>query len=70
VKWSAGTSEDGILRLFVDEVLHTKILDLDNATRFIDLVSLGGPHGLDPATRGTLYLDAFESRTTTQIGPP
>ena len=42
---------------------------IDNDTRRIDRVQLGAVSGVDSGTRGTYYLDAFESRRQTYIGP-
>ena len=43
--------------------------NLDNDTKRIDYVRLGAVSGLNVGTLGTYYLDAFESRRQTYIGP-
>jgi hypothetical protein len=43
--------------------------NLDNDTKRIEFVRLGAISGLNDGTLGTYYLDAFESRRQTYIGP-
>jgi RHS repeat-associated protein len=70
--WQAN---NGVLTFWVDEVQQGSFTNLDNDTRLIDFVQWGIVGGVDigrswPAgSRGTLYLDAFESRRDSYIGP-
>jgi len=62
----AGT---GYLTLWIDGVQRANLTGVDNDTRRIDRVRLGPVAGVDNGTRGTYYLDAFESRPSTYVGP-
>jgi len=70
--WRASTgagANNGGLTLWIDGAQQTDITGVDNDTRRIDRVRLGALTGIDSATRGTYYFDAFESRRQTYIGP-
>lgn len=70
--WQASTAvgaNNGNLTLWIDGVQKATVLSIDNDTRRIDSVRLGAVAGIDTGTRGTTYLDAFQSRRQTYIGP-
>jgi hypothetical protein len=52
----------------VDGTQRGAFTALDNDTRRVDMVRLGGVAGIDTGTRGTEYFDDFESRRSTYIG--
>ena len=69
--WQAATSagaNNGVLTLWIDGTQKQTITNLDNDTRMVDYVRWGGVNGIDSGTRGTYYMDAFESRRGTYIG--
>jgi uncharacterized protein YjiK len=66
--WQAAAN-NGILTLWIDDVQQASLSGIDNGTRRIDRARLGAVTGVDTGTRGTYYLDAFESRRQTYIGP-
>ena len=66
---TAAGANNGSLALWIDGTLRATLAGVDNDTRRIDRVSLGPVAGIDTGTRGTYYLDAFESRKQTYIGP-
>ncbi len=63
------SAANGGLTLWIDEVQRANPNGIDNGARKIDRVQLGAVSGVDSGTRGTYYLDAFESRRQTYIGP-
>jgi hypothetical protein len=65
---SAGANNGG-LTLWIDNVERANLSGIDNDTRKIDRVQLGAVNGIDSGTRGTYYIDDFESRRQTYIGP-
>ena len=70
--WQAATAanaNNGSLTLWIDGVQQLGLTGIDNDTLRIDRVRLGALTGIDAATRGTYYFDAFESRRQTYIGP-
>ncbi len=70
--WKAATragANDGVISLWLDNVLVGKASKVDNDTRRIASVRLGAVEGIDTGTRGTYYFDAFQSRRQTMIGP-
>jgi len=72
VAWQAATAvgaNDGSATLWVDGVQAESLTNLDNDTRFIEYVRLGAISGFDLGTLGTIFMDAFESRRQTYIGP-
>ncbi|MBL8093257.1 MAG: hypothetical protein JNL73_03735 [Anaerolineales bacterium] len=72
IDWQAATApgaNNGSLAFWLDGAPQGTLSNLDNDTRRVDLVRIGAVSGLDAGTTGTLYLDAFESRRTSAIGP-
>ena len=72
IDWRASTAagaNNGYLSLWIDNTLRQTVSNIDNDTRRVDDVLLGPLSGIDTGTRGTYYLDAFESRRVTFIGP-
>jgi len=72
IDWRAATapgSTDGGLTLWIDGVQRANLTGIGNDARRIESVRLGAVAGIDTGTRGTYYLDAFESRRQTYIGP-
>ena len=70
--WQAATAagaNNGSLTFWIDGIQRTPLTGLDNDTRRIDIARLGPIGGLDTGTRGSYYLDAFESRRRSYIGP-
>jgi hypothetical protein len=72
VEWRAATAvgaNDGGATLWIDGVLSGSLSGVDNDTRRIEYVRLGAVSGLNVGVSGTYYIDAFESRRQTYIGP-
>ena len=72
IEWraaSAAGANDGSATLWIDGLQSGNLGGLDNDTRRIEYVRLGAISGLNAGTAGTYYLDAFESRRQTYIGP-
>lgn len=70
--WRAATAfgaNNGYLILWIDGTQRANLTSIDNDTRRIDQVQLGAISGIDAATHGIIYFDAFESRHLTYIGP-
>lgn len=69
--WAATTAgaNDGGVNLWIDGVPRGSLGNLDNDTQRIDRAKLGAVTGLDASNLGTYYIDAFESRRETYIGP-
>lgn len=70
--WRASTAagaNSGGLTFWIDGVQRSDVSGVDNDTRRIDQVRLGALSGIDNTTRGAYFLDAFESRRSTYIGP-
>ena len=65
-RWAASAAG---ATLWIDGVQSGSLSGVDNDTRRIDHVALGAVSGIDAGTLGTYYLDAFESRRQTYIGP-
>jgi len=69
--WQASTgagANNGSLTFWIDGVQKASRTGIDNDTRRIDRVRLGAVAGIDTGTRGTYYMDAFESHRETSIG--
>ena len=64
----AGLNNGGLI-LWIDEVQRGQITGVNNDTRRIDRARLGAVSGIDSGSRGTYYLDQFESRRAFYIGP-
>jgi len=72
IEWWASTAagaNNGGANLWIDGIPSGSLSGLDNDTRRIEYVRLGAVSGLNAGTSGTYYLDAFESRRQTYIGP-
>ncbi len=69
VDWrTTEASVAGGLSFWVDEVLSGDLSVSTNSAQHIDQVRLGAVSGIDTATRGSYFFDAFESRRQTYIG--
>lgn len=66
---AAAGSNNGSLTWWLDGTQRATLIGIDNDTRRIDQIRLGPLSGIDTGTRGTYYLDAFESRRLSYIGP-
>ena len=72
IDWQAASApevNDGYLSLWIDGVLKQTRSGINNDTRRVESVHLGPWLGIDSGTRGTYYIDAFESHRQTPIGP-
>jgi hypothetical protein len=72
LEWWAATAagaNNGGITLWVDGVQSGGLTGVANDTRRIESVQLGAVSGIDAGTLGTYYMDAFESRRQTYIGP-
>jgi len=72
LEWWASTSagaNNGGMTLWVDGIQSGGLSGVANDTRRIESVRLGAVSGIDAGTLGTYYIDAFESRRQTYIGP-
>lgn len=70
--WRAASgvgANDGSLTMWIDGNPVANLTGVDNDLRNLDLVCLGAVYGIDAGTRGAYFLDAFESRRNTYIGP-
>jgi hypothetical protein len=66
---SAVGANDGGLTLWLDGVQQINLTGLDNDTRRIDRIRLGTISGVDTGTRGSYFIDVFEARRQSYIGP-
>ncbi len=66
---SSTTAKNGYLTFWIDGAQQANLTGVDNDLRRIEKAQLGAVAGLDASTRGTILLDAFESRRLTYIGP-
>lgn len=66
---SSATAKNGHLTFWIDGTQQANLTGIDNDLRRIEKAQLGAVAGLDASTRGTILLDAFESRRLTYIGP-
>ena len=64
--WQRGAS--GSLTLWLDGAQQANVTGVNNSTRVMDMVRLGPVNGIDTATRGTYFLDSFDSRRYNYIG--
>jgi hypothetical protein len=72
IDWRASSgpgANNGGLTFWIDGAQKANVTGIDNDTRRVDTVRLGPSADIDTGTRGTEYLDAFESRRQTYIGP-
>jgi predicted phosphodiesterase len=69
--WAASVAgaNNGGINLWIDGFPSGSLSNLDNDTERIDSVRLGAVTGIKAGTLGTYYIDAFESRRETYIGP-
>jgi YD repeat-containing protein len=67
IDWQASAS--GSLTFWLDGTQQASLTGVDNSNRDIDFVRLGPLTGIDTGTRGSYFLDEFESRTSSYIGP-
>lgn len=67
VDWQAAS--DGGVTLWVDGVQAADLTGIDTDGLRIDRIRLGAIAGVDTPTRGAFFIDAFESRRRTYIGP-
>jgi hypothetical protein len=71
LRWARATApgaNDGLLELWIDDVLTSSVTTVDNDTTAVDFVRLGAL-AVKTGASGTLLFDAFESRRETHIGP-
>jgi glucose/arabinose dehydrogenase len=71
IDWRAASepgTNNGTLAFWLDGVQYSSLTGVDNDTWRIDRVRLGAIAGIDADTRGTVFLDGFESRRTSYIG--
>ncbi|HSL44684.1 MAG TPA: choice-of-anchor Q domain-containing protein [Anaerolineales bacterium] len=66
---SAAGANDGALTLWIDGQPAGEVTGIDNDTRRVEQVRLGAVYGVQAGTRGVIFLDAFESRRQSFIGP-
>ena len=72
IDWLAATGvgvNNGGLTLWIDGTQQANLSGVDNDTWRVDRARLGALAGIDTGTRGTYYLDAFESQRQNYIGP-
>ena len=72
VDWRASTgpgANNGGLTLWIDGVQRVDLTGVDNDTLRVESVRLGAVSGIGTTINGSHYLDAFESRRQTYIGP-
>ena len=63
--WRAATSagsNDGGLTLSIDSQPAGALTGVDNDTRRVEMVRWGAVYGMQDGTRGTVFLDGFESQ--------
>jgi hypothetical protein len=71
IDWRASSgpgANNGGITFWVDDVQRGIFTNIDNDTRKVDYVRLGGLAGIDSGTRGTYYFDDFVSRRQSYIG--
>lgn len=70
--WQAATlpgAKNGGLTLWIDGQQTANLTGVNNDSRQIDSIKLGAVEGIHKSTRGTYYIDAFESHHQLYIGP-
>jgi hypothetical protein len=60
---------DGHLTFWIDGVQQANLTGINNSTYKIETIRLGAPNISITGTSGSFYIDAFESRRFTYIGP-
>jgi hypothetical protein len=68
IEWLSASKTGGI-NLWVDGAQVAAVSGINNGTLRVDRVRLGAVGGIDSGTAGTFYIDAFESRRQSYIGP-
>ncbi len=71
IDWNAATGvglNDGFLILWIDGSEKETVSNVDNDTKRVSQIRIGVVDGLDVGASGTIYFDAFESRSITYIG--
>jgi hypothetical protein len=58
-----------VMNFWVDGVQKGNITGLDTDTCRVETVRLGAITGIDTTTRGSYYLDQFQSSRSTYISP-
>lgn len=72
IEWWAANgigANNGGVTLWIDGVQKSGVTGVDNDLRRIERVALGAVSSVDAGTLGSYFLDAFESRRFTYIGP-
>jgi hypothetical protein len=62
-------ANDGHLTFWIDGVQQGNLTGLNNSTYRMESIRLGAPYMSATGMSGTYYIDAFESRRSTYIGP-
>jgi uncharacterized protein YjiK len=60
---------DGHLTFWIDGLQQANLTGINNSIYKVETVRLGAPNMSTTGTSGTIYIDAFESRRSTYIGP-
>lgn len=61
-------SASGSLTLWIDGAQQADLTGVNNSNRVMDMVRLGPVNGIDTGTRGTYFLDSFDSRRYNYLG--
>jgi uncharacterized protein YjiK len=62
-------ANDGHLTFWIDGLQQSNVIGINNSTHRIETLRLGAPNMSITGTSGSYYIDAFESRRFTYIGP-
>jgi hypothetical protein len=62
-------ANDGHLTFWIDGVQQSNVTGINNSIYTMETVRLGAPNMTITSTNGSFYIDAFESRRLTYIGP-
>jgi hypothetical protein len=60
---------DGHLTFWIDGVQKANLTGINNSLYSVETLRLGAPTMTITGTSGSFYIDAFESRRQTYIGP-
>jgi hypothetical protein len=60
---------DGLLTFWIDGVQKANLTGINNSLYSVETLRLGAPTMTITGTSGSFYIDAFESRRQTYIGP-
>jgi RHS repeat-associated protein len=70
--WQASTASsspyNGVFTLWIDGTQKATYTNLNTYNKTIDYAQLGGVSGIDTGTRGTEFMDAFDSHRSSYIG--